>query len=341
MNKLSSAYKFNGGDEMEESISMYSTFYRGYDQQLGRFMGVDMRSEEAIGMSGYHFSGNNPIMLNDPLGDKEENPLAAAVEAMFNSPYGGSWNAKNGVIPYASDYDVFLAGATFMTMNNLWGQGGGGGGGFASSFAAAKDAYYNKYGGTDPNIRNMIEPIIVRGNIRNNQWVTTSSEADIVRQLRDRGYLVPEAANGWNVAGHVLETSGMAWDLTRNGFNGAQRLANTWGNTSYVIQDLGKLKLLKGVTFELAGKVLGGVSVGIAVIDIGREGLNWSNGTDLGMAVVSFVPIVGWVISGSYFVVNGVVEQLTGKSLGQHLGDALHDPEISSSYQHQAQFPDF
>jgi hypothetical protein len=27
MNKLSSAYKFNGDDEMEESISLYSTFY--------------------------------------------------------------------------------------------------------------------------------------------------------------------------------------------------------------------------------------------------------------------------------------------------------------------------
>jgi hypothetical protein len=51
MNKLSSAYKFNGGDEMEESISMYSTFYRGCDQQLGKFMGVGMLSEQSAGMS--------------------------------------------------------------------------------------------------------------------------------------------------------------------------------------------------------------------------------------------------------------------------------------------------
>jgi hypothetical protein len=41
---------------MEESIPLYSTFYRGYDQQLGRFMGVDIRAEESIGISTYQFA---------------------------------------------------------------------------------------------------------------------------------------------------------------------------------------------------------------------------------------------------------------------------------------------
>jgi RHS repeat-associated protein len=196
MNKLASAYKFNGGDEMEESISMYSTFYRGYDQQLGRFMGVDMLSERNAGVSTYQFGLNNPIFYNDPLGDKEDDP-SAAIEALLNSPYGGSW--KNGNVSlYASDYDVFLAGSIYMTMYNVWGQGGGGGGSVASSFSAAKDAYYNKYGGKDPNIKNMIEPIIVKGHITNNQWVTTSSESEILKQLIDRGYQITSLYGSWS-----------------------------------------------------------------------------------------------------------------------------------------------
>ena len=74
--KLASQYKFNGGIELEESIEMYTTFYRQYDQQLGRFNGVDILSEQNAIMSVYSFANNNPAMFNDPLGDmaSSDNP---------------------------------------------------------------------------------------------------------------------------------------------------------------------------------------------------------------------------------------------------------------------------
>jgi hypothetical protein len=138
-----------------------------------------------------------------------------------------------------------------------------------------------------------------------------------------------------------LEAGDLAWEATEHGFIGAQQLANRFGTTSYVIQDIGKLKLLKGITFKAAGNVLGAASLVITAVDIYKNNLNWSNGTDLVMGTVALVPGVGWVISGSYFLINGIVEEMTGKSLGEHFGDALKLPAVQSAYQSWPVMPNF
>ena len=73
MNKLTNRNKFNGGVELEEDfgVNIYSTFYRKYDPQIGRFSGVDCQSEASIGMSVYQFGANNPVSFNDPLGNRQ------------------------------------------------------------------------------------------------------------------------------------------------------------------------------------------------------------------------------------------------------------------------------
>jgi len=70
MNKLTSQNKFNGGTELEEDygLNLYSTFYRQYDPQIGRFSGVDALTEQGIGLSAYQFGNNNPLSFNDPTG---------------------------------------------------------------------------------------------------------------------------------------------------------------------------------------------------------------------------------------------------------------------------------
>jgi len=68
--KTTDPYKYNAGSELEEELNYYNTFYRKHDAQIGRFTGVDIRSEESAGMSVYNFGANNPVMFNDPLGDK-------------------------------------------------------------------------------------------------------------------------------------------------------------------------------------------------------------------------------------------------------------------------------
>lgn len=65
---------YNGGSEWQNDYTnqpdYYQTYNRGYDPSLGRFMAPDPVAVSAESMTTYQYAGNNPIMLNDPLGDK-------------------------------------------------------------------------------------------------------------------------------------------------------------------------------------------------------------------------------------------------------------------------------
>lgn len=71
-------YRANGGTEIEEDfgLNLFSTFYRQYDYQLGRFLGIDIRSEETYQFSCYQYAINNPISFIDLLGDKYDLPVS-------------------------------------------------------------------------------------------------------------------------------------------------------------------------------------------------------------------------------------------------------------------------
>lgn len=69
---------YNGGSEWQNDYSnlpdYYQTFYRNYDAALGRWIGVDPEPESAESITTYQYAGNNPIMFNDPLGNKLLDP---------------------------------------------------------------------------------------------------------------------------------------------------------------------------------------------------------------------------------------------------------------------------
>ncbi|HEY5405519.1 MAG TPA: hypothetical protein VIJ92_00465 [Ginsengibacter sp.] len=56
INKLDSKNKFDGGTELEEDygVNLYSTFYRQYDPQIGRFGGIDAMSDQTTCLSPSH-----------------------------------------------------------------------------------------------------------------------------------------------------------------------------------------------------------------------------------------------------------------------------------------------
>jgi RHS repeat-associated protein len=137
LNKLSSQYKFNGGVELEEDfgVNLYSTFFRQYDPQLGRFNGVDILSQQSSSLSPYQFGLNNPIHFNDPLGDRAV--TMGDIERMWNNPNGGHWGSGSGVELFGSQDEAFMFGALQMEQNGMW----GGGSGWAGSFGEALGRY--------------------------------------------------------------------------------------------------------------------------------------------------------------------------------------------------------
>lgn len=86
---------YNGGSEWQNDFSnmpdFYQTYYRNYDAAIGRWMAVDPVPESAESMSTYHYSGNNPIMFNDPMGNLKLAPQDDPyVPPAFAAPGGGS-----------------------------------------------------------------------------------------------------------------------------------------------------------------------------------------------------------------------------------------------------------
>ena len=116
--KTTNPYKYNAGSELEEELNYYNTFYRKNDAQIGRFTGVDIRSEESAGMSVYNFGANNPVMFNDPLGDKFGGTGNSRGSQMDAHPIDANWN-------YGTNQG---AGNGFGGL----GDSGGGGGGFGN-----------------------------------------------------------------------------------------------------------------------------------------------------------------------------------------------------------------
>jgi RHS repeat-associated protein len=60
--------KYNGYEiNTDFDINLYESFYRTHDPQIGRFWQLDPRPNERVSL--YSAMGNNPISLNDLLGD--------------------------------------------------------------------------------------------------------------------------------------------------------------------------------------------------------------------------------------------------------------------------------
>ena len=109
---------YNGGSEWQNDFSilpdLMQTFYRNYDAALGRWTGVDPQAEGAESMSTYQYTGNNPIMGNDPMGN-------------LMKPVNGGGPVDGG------DANAFIAegiaeGQAYTDAFNAWADGSAGGG---------------------------------------------------------------------------------------------------------------------------------------------------------------------------------------------------------------------
>ncbi|PCH67912.1 MAG: hypothetical protein COC06_10450 [Bacteroidales bacterium] len=88
----------------------------------------------------------------------------------------------------------------------------------------------------------------------------------------------------------------------------------------------------KGLLKNAGRKItyVGGV---LAIADVAIDGeLRASHLLNAGMVGVSAIPVVGWVIGGTYFVSDMITIGVSGQSIGQHLDDAVGAPLVNDIY---------
>lgn len=141
---------YNGGSEWQNDFSnlpdYQQTFYRNYDAAIGRWVAVDPVAESAERMSTYQYAGNNPVMMNDPMGDLTDAQWLFVLVSYYNGPIRSNYHLSEGGGPAESldDANAFQAGAAYADRYNMWGTGGGGtsgGNGIAQSYQAAVGRY--------------------------------------------------------------------------------------------------------------------------------------------------------------------------------------------------------
>ncbi|HMJ47488.1 MAG TPA: T6SS effector amidase Tae4 family protein [Ferruginibacter sp.] len=143
---------YNAGSEWQDDIDgladYYSTFFREYDPIIGRFNSVDPMAEATNEMTTYAYANNNPIMMNDPMGDLSRAEFYSVVNTLFNSMHGGSWSASAGYTYFSSEDEALGFGTAYMSQRS----GGGGGGSRESGGATGGRSmsefdFYSSYAG--------------------------------------------------------------------------------------------------------------------------------------------------------------------------------------------------
>jgi RHS repeat-associated protein len=61
-------HRYNAGSELNVTLNIYETLFRGYDPILGRFLQIDPLADIFTGITPYNYAFNSPVNLNDPYG---------------------------------------------------------------------------------------------------------------------------------------------------------------------------------------------------------------------------------------------------------------------------------
>ncbi|HET6255229.1 MAG TPA: RHS repeat-associated core domain-containing protein [Puia sp.] len=97
-NYTENKYRYNAGTELQNKefsdgtgLEYYDAGFRRLDPQLGRFSQMDPLSAATDYQTGYQFGGNNPVALNDPTGQLQQDPNTENFYRSIMNQVGG-WN---------------------------------------------------------------------------------------------------------------------------------------------------------------------------------------------------------------------------------------------------------
>jgi len=162
---------YNGGSEWQNDYGdlpdYYRTHYRNYDAALGRFISADPLADASVTLTPYQYAGNEPLLHNDPLGDRKQRTGGGMellqpfydnygtnwggggamdiAERLWESRYGygGFWDREGGFGYFGSQADAFYYGAYAISEMGGWGRNG-----WASDYGSAARAFNLSGSGT-------------------------------------------------------------------------------------------------------------------------------------------------------------------------------------------------
>ena len=280
---------YNAGSEWQDDeeglADYYSTFYREYDPIIGRFNGVDPMAEATDNMTTYAYANNNPVMMNDPMGDFAAGGPSGSI---FKTGPDGERH-----IGWAAELMWNQLGFSDMEDND---SGGGGGGGFSNGgsgvytnwagqtsteyLAAMQSGYKVKYDkdtreygykvySFENGLGSAANGNTLRGVESSAKWVPFPNFATLLSNYplpywkrpdrtpnKDKGYTQVDDANG-NSFDHFNQCAiRMSICLIKSGVNisGAKNITNPGGTTYGNGNVLGAINLGNHLKINILGK---------------------------------------------------------------------------------------
>jgi RHS repeat-associated protein len=333
---IASDYKFGyQGSQKEVDIKgMYTTEFRALDVRLGRWFIPDPITHPS--QSPYCAMNNNPIAINDILG-LEGDPVTPGTGTptpggvLGNSPAPGPGECPNigdgltiGPPPGRDFQPLMITGFNFgSNSSNLTSQQDI----FLTRVTAvqgevqkAGNGAYMHYA-TQTNAKGEFESGVI-------YWGKTAEE----RNLEVYGEYAKKSQNMkpsdyMNLAGNLLNWGGIARDFYEGTIFATNTVIDASGVTREFIHvpykgyvtfkpDINRVALNEtevlskvrwGTRLATAGKWLGGAGVVISVFQMGFElnetgTVQTSTAIDAAMGAFAFVPVVGWGVSTTYFL---------------------------------------
>lgn len=100
---------------MNSSSGYYDLLYRNYDAAIGRFLQVDPLAHLDHSVSPYAYAGNNPVMFNDPFGDKKKDKKKK--ERKEKSAKKNHWSSDDKGVAYYIPDERGGGGTVYLTQN--------------------------------------------------------------------------------------------------------------------------------------------------------------------------------------------------------------------------------
>jgi RHS repeat-associated protein len=211
---LTNRYGWNGGNEYEDEgeLNYSNTFYRKYDAQIGRFTGVDMLAEKFAGLTPYQFGGNNPVMFNDPMGDR--------MHKGEDGQYHADW------------YNDLMWGGGAGGTYGGYGSGGGGFGGGVGGRGGNYSAFWNNLWNSVPegmNVKFNNAPVS-NGTITGYYYGNQSGSGEYVSQTFN-GSVTFAAGENYHYTGYIASVNFSAFSsgVSNGGRNGGSNGSGNWG----------------------------------------------------------------------------------------------------------------